>query len=247
MNINIFLPEYINLDFISFQTINIFYVLAFLVWFFSIWYEGRRDGFDQERLLDLGFIVLFFKLSSFFMIKDYLQYLKIYDPYNLILSVDSTTLNIFIPFVVSSIVIIYFCKFLSWSKYRILDTYASTLSQSIFVLSLGYFLIYKINAFIPLIVLLPFIYLFILRLRSYKFISGATYSLFVLLAIPYILLFYRVQGYLYFILALATISIINFYIRWEKNDARTTSFGRVYKTVKRNPSRKARKAKKRNK
>jgi len=235
---NLILPKIIEVQGFNFSTIYLFYFIALIIWFFSIWYEGRRDGFDQEKLLDLSFIVIFFIFISTYFLFRYIVWLKIYSPYNFLLKLDETLLILFVAFSVGTIVIMYLCKFWNWSRFRLLDIYVSTISQAGFIVAFGLFLVSGHFLYLPLIILLPVNYFLILRLRSFSFMSGVTFSLFVFFCIPYIILFYKGQGFLYFCVALFTISIINFYFRWRKSYAGKISFTGVFKTVKRKTDKK---------
>jgi len=235
---NFSLPNQIIIQNISIPFIAIFIFLAVLSWFFNMWYEGRRDGFDEERLLDLSFVTFGFSFLVVFALYRLVGWLEIYRPYNILLGFDKWLLFIFGAFFGGIVPLVYLCKFWNWSKYRLLDIYVSAISQLVFFIAFGIYFIYKIPSVMPFIVLCPVIYILILRMRGIQFVSGVMFSIFLFLMIPYIALFYRAPGYLFFCVALATISIINFYLRWRKNYAGSTSFGRIYKTGKRKATRK---------
>jgi hypothetical protein len=236
---NFSLPNQIIIQNISIPVIALFIFFGILSWFFSIWYEGRRDGFDEERLLDMSSVIFGFSTLVVYLLYRYVGWLEIYRPYHVVLGFNKHLIFIFGAFFGGLAPLAYLCSYWKWSKYRLLDIYVSAVSQLGFLLSFGLYFIYKIPAVMPFIILSPLIYILILRLRGIQFISGVMFSIFLVLMIPYIAIFYRTSGYLFFCLALATISIINFYLRWRKNYAGATSFGRVYKTGKRKAIRKA--------
>ncbi len=64
------LPAQITIQNFTIHTFGIFVLLAFLIFTFIIWTEGKKDGFDEERLFDLILItivctILFSRLIGF--------------------------------------------------------------------------------------------------------------------------------------------------------------------------------------
>lgn len=113
-----FIKNVVIINGFSFSLIYVFVALGVILSIFVYWFEGKRDGFDMERLLDLffmnillwGIFVIFFKYFSTF----YYKY----------------TFEVFTKVVIISFFVIilslvhFFSKKWGWSLYRLLDVYS---------------------------------------------------------------------------------------------------------------------------
>lgn len=201
-------------------TIALFLFFGVLSWFFVMWYESRRDGFDKERFLDLSFFMFVTAVLAFIGLRWQLNWTAIYKPNSLFLDVDKWLMLLFFSFFLPIIPLLLLAKKRSWSHFRLLDIYATATTQLGFFLSLGGFLIYNMLFLMPLILLLPALYLVFLRSRGHKFDSGIIFSIFIFFLTFYIAVFYERRGYLIFCVILATISIINLIVRKKQSYAK---------------------------
>lgn len=227
-----FLKPNIIIQGYSLPTIYIFLFFGVISWFFVMWYEGRRDGFDTERFFDLSFLTFLISLGVFMGLKWQLNWLSIYKPMSFLLNYDRWLMLFLSTFAVPIPVILLLCKKWRWSKYRVLDIYVTAITQLGFFLALGTFFIYESFFVMPFIFLLPGLYFLFLRSRGHKFDSGVIFSIFLFFLIPYILIFYRRSGYLIFLSMIATISSINLFLRKRKKNAKHLFNRRIHSNSK---------------
>lgn len=209
-------PKIIYIQNLQIPLVFVFLFLGLLAWLFVMWYEGRRDGFDEERLFDLSFLSLISGGLAYYFVNWYLTRLSIYTPNSIILKADHWFNLLFFVFSFSLVPTLLLCKKWRWSRYRILDIFVLALSILGFFVSLGVYLFYWENSVMPFLILLPSLYALVLRYRGYKFQSGLIFSLMLVFFIPYIYIFYKKSGYLIFCGLLFTMSLVNLYFRERK-------------------------------
>lgn len=211
-----YIPHSLNLGFLQIPTLVIFALVGVLYLFFQVWYEGRKDGFDNERLFDLVFLsVISGGLTAFFLTRA-INWSRLYRPSSFILLADSSILVVILTILLSFIPILLLVRKWNWSIFRILDIYSIGYSFIIAFLSLGQFLIIGDLRYLSFFVVLISIYILVFRYRGYKFFSGMIFSLFLFSLISIGFLFFREKGYLLFYTMLITISVLNLYFRRKK-------------------------------
>ncbi len=209
--------SHINIQGFNIPTITLFLLIGLLGWFFVMWSEGRKDGFNDERLFDLSFILLTLSTIYYIFMSWYLGRLAIYDPFSKLLWFDKWFLLIVVPFILNIFPIVSFAKKWKWSKYRVLDIYAMSITYLSLLMAAGIYFIYGNSLLIvPIIGIFPLFHLFVLNFRGHRFRSGVIFSIFLFLVVAYIAGFYRHNGYLIFCGLLSTISLINLYFRKKK-------------------------------
>ncbi len=198
-------------------SLTIALLLGLIYWIFIIWYEGRKDGFGNERILDLAFSSLILSGAVYFLLSYVLEYLAIFYPKSSILFFDSELLISGVCFLASLLPILIFSALWKWSGFRLLDIYAIAYSQLLIVISIGKLVIYQDINFLYLIFLIIILYLEVLRFRGYRYNSGVIFSIFLLFLTACGLLFFRRNGYLLFYGFLVTISMLNLILRRKKS------------------------------
>lgn len=211
------LPQIINIGGKSINVLFLISVIGVICWFFVLWYESKKDGFNTNRFFDLTFLSLILCSLSCFGLYKLLGWLKIYYPSNIILSLDEETFLGVTGFIFSLIPILFLTKKFKWSTFRVLDIYSMAFCILIWFFSLGKSLIFVSKEYIMLSFLLLFIYLGVMRYRGYKFISGAVFSIFLVALSLSFATFMRKPGYIVFGSILVTLSMINLYLRSKKN------------------------------
>lgn len=212
-----FIPEEIIIGSHRFPTLLIFVGLSLSYWVFIIWYEGRKDGFDSERMLDLAFASIITASLIYFLYSLLFRQVSTYNPNSLLLKFDYQLTSSLLTFLGSLIPLQVFSKRWNWSRYRLLDIYSIASALFIFLFGLGRFLIYLDYTFLGLSLLTFAIYLQVLRFRGYKFSSGVIFSLFLAFLGVFGLLFLRKSGYLLIYGFLFILSIVNLIYRRKKS------------------------------
>jgi len=229
-----FLPIKINLGFRQIDTILIFVFLGFIISFFAIWYESKKDGFERERFIDLFLLILLISGASCFGLYRFLNYLTVYRPGSMFLSVNQNLLMSFMFIALLFLCIIILSKKFKWSFFRLFDIYSLGLNIFGVLVSLGAFFIYKNPVFIYILLAGFVFYLLVSRFRGYKYTSGFVFSMFTFFISVLGLIFYRVKGYLLFYPILVSISVVNIYFRSKKamaNKSLTKQFIQKIKNI----------------
>jgi RNA polymerase-binding transcription factor DksA len=188
-------------------------LLGLLYWMFIVWYEGRKDGFESDKILDLSLSSLITGFLFFYIYNLIYGHNTIYNPNSIILKTDYELTAGLLAFLGSLIPLLFLSKKWNWSKYRLLDIYAMAYSLFIFLFALGRFLVYLDLSFLGLSLLILAFYLWVLRFRGYKYPSGMMFSLFTLFLIAFGALFLRKNGYLLIYGLLFILSMLNLFFR----------------------------------
>ncbi|NMB91871.1 hypothetical protein GYA37_03435 [candidate division WWE3 bacterium] len=210
------LPEFINIGFKPVSIMLLIFLMGIICWCFILWFEAKKDGFNSEKFFDLVFSSVILSLLSYHGLRSLTGWLEIYHPSNFLLRPDREMFLGIVVFLVSLLPILVFSKKWKWSVFRIVDIYAMATNILLMFLSLGKFLVHPQREYISLFLLLLFLYLFVMRYRGYKFLSGAIFSMFLFSIVLFLLLFSGKSGYLLFSGLLVTISMLNLYLRGKK-------------------------------
>ena len=192
-------------------------LLGLLYWIFIVWYEGRKDGFESDKILDLALSSILIGFLFFYIYNLIYKQQSIYNPNSFILKFDYELTSGLLSFLGSLVPLMFFSKKWNWSKYRLLDIYAMAYSLFIFLFSLGRFLVYLDLIFLLLALLILLLYLWVLRFRGYKYASGVMFSLFMLFLIAFGYVFLRKSGYLLIYGLLFILSMFNVFFRSRKS------------------------------
>ena len=210
------LSENINFGFVQIPTMRLVFLIGFVFWLFVMWYEARKDGFDDERFLDLVVISTIFAGLFYYLFNRLYSYIQVYRPNHFILQVNRDVLISFIVLVAAFLPPFYFSKKRRWSVFRIFDIYALAFGFFLVFASFGKYLITGQKPMLWTALLTLIFYLGVLRFRGYRFVSGLVFSLFTFYLAVLIALFFKSPGYLIFCLSLFIIGMLNLYYRSKK-------------------------------
>lgn len=210
------LSENLNFGSAQIPTMHIVLLIGFIFWLFVMWYEARKDGFDDERFFDLVIVSTLVSSLFYYAFNSFYTNTSIYNPNSFVLSVNYDLMLSFLVLLGAFIPPFYFSKRRRWSIFRIFDIYSLAFGFLLVFISLGrYITTGQLNYFWIAILTLVF-YLGVLRFRGYRFVSGLIFSLFCFYAAVLILVLFEFTGYLLFSLSLFMIGLINLYHRSKK-------------------------------
>jgi len=199
------------------QTITIFIFFAVLFSLYAVWREGRKDGFDQEKIFDNYLVTLLialvfsrvaYAIEARFLFWPFIQHIYTFWSAGLNLQ------GFIVGFLVGTFGLSFIYK---WSVYRILDIYSLALSLGVAVLTLG---VFAISADIRFLVFCGVLLLFygvfsVFRLKW--LFSGAVFVIFLFLVVASGLLIDLSNGDdLLFNFVLVTISVVTLFLRLKK-------------------------------
>jgi len=207
------IPQDISIGTQRLPTLLIIAFLGLLYWVFIVWYEGRKDGFESDKTLDLAFSSIISGAVFFYIYSSYFKFITIYRPGNLFLKADYELMVSLFSFIGSLIPVFIISKMWNWSRYRLLDIYAMAYALFIFLFGLGRFLVLGDYVFLILSILILTFHSLVLRFRGYKFVSGAIFSFFLFFLVLFGALMIRRNGYLLIYGSLFILGIVNLFFR----------------------------------
>ena len=210
------LPSFFVVQDIKIYTFGFFLAFGALLAAFVFWQEGRRDGFDEEKLLDLYLISLVFGIFTsriaFALAKGF--------PVSAVLShavrfwTDGTNIAAgVLGFLVAVFVLV---KRWKWSVFRAMDILSLSFSLGMGIVSLGFVALQKDFRFLFVFAAYLLSFALLSTLRVSKFKSGFVFSIFLLLNIGIWLPFHSSYADLIFYGVLFTISQVNLIARGKK-------------------------------
>ncbi len=210
------LSENINFGFAQIPTMRLVFLIGFVFWLFVMWYEARKDGFDDERFLDLVVISTIFAGLFYFLFNRLYSYIQVYRPNHFILQANRDVLESCLVLAAAFLPPLYFSKKRRWSVFRIFDIYALAFGFFLVFVSFGKYLITGQTPMLWTALITLIFYLGVLRFRGYRFVSGLVFSLFSFYLAALIALFFESPGYLIFCISLFIIGVLNLYYRSKK-------------------------------
>jgi len=210
------LPEYINIGYKPVSSTLLISIMGIICWCFVLWFEAKKDGFNTIKFFDLIFSSITLSSVTYFGLKALTGWLAIYHPSNFLLIPDKEILISTLVFVASLLPVLLYSKKWKWSLFRIMDIYAMASSLLLMFFSFGKFLVFGQKEYLTLFLLLLILYLFVMKHRGYKYLSGVVFSIFLFSLAVFFLVFFRKSGYLLFSTLLVTIGIVNLYLRGKK-------------------------------
>jgi RNA polymerase-binding transcription factor DksA len=186
------LPDKFNIFGLPVPSLLLFILAAFAAFSFVLWRLGKKDGFDEEQLFDTAFLLSFtFSLSAWY-------------PIYYVIALDV-------------LVIFLLPRLLRWSAFRLLDIVSLAFLTGIVPL-LIFFALNELEYSIIFFAFEALMVFFILnRLRNRFLKSGYTFSIVLLLGIVTGFLLFRDIPQLLFYAFLFIISLLNIYLREQKN------------------------------
>lgn len=207
------IPEYIQIGQSIISTLWIFVFMGFVYFLFIIWYEGKKDGFENEKLLDLAMSQAIFGLISYFFNYNLYQRLRIISYNSPLLQFDEHAFYLTLVLMGLIAINVVYCRTNRWSIYRILDILSISTAGFLSILSLGGFFVFGDNRFLFPLILFPIYYIFVLRNRGSRLFSGLSFSTFLLVFILLGIVFFKNKANLILYFPLFTISLANLYFR----------------------------------
>lgn len=194
------------------NTFGIFLAFGVVVALFVIWYEGRKDGFEEDKLLDILLVALLVAFVTAKLIEFSINPVKLKTFGSALSYILSTKLNIY-AFV---LVLVYFIYLLSkkakLSFYRLVDIFALGTSFIGAVSSLGYVASTKDFAYVFVFPVFILFYSVFSTLRNRVVKSGFTFCIFLTVVAVMLYILFGIT-YLPFYILLITIALVVGYIR----------------------------------
>ncbi len=184
---------------------------------FTVWYEGKKDGFDTDRVFDLIFISIVVAILSVIFTNYWFQRLQIVAYTSVLLKLDATAFAVTLASLVSLGIFTYFIRKWKWSIYRVMDDFSMGINFLLIFAATGRLLVFGELKQIAVITCLLLLYTRFLRFRGYRFPSGYVFTSFLYTTALCLLVFFRVSGYLLFFLVLVTIGTANLYFRRKRS------------------------------
>lgn len=211
------LSENLNFGFTTIPTLLVIFIIGYVFWLFVLWYEARKDGFDDERFFDIVAVSTMFSALTYLGYARLHNYLAIYKPHSFLLTVNNDLFIVCVVLLSAYIPPLLFFKKRKWSIFRIYDIYSLAFGFLLVFISLGKYLVSGISNFLLLSVLNLIFYFVVLRFRGYKFVSGLIFSLFSFYTAALIFTLFRGPGDLLFCSTFVIIGVVNLYVRSQKN------------------------------
>lgn len=196
------IPLSVDLFSLKVQTLDLWLLVAYAVPAILYWFEAKTDGFDEERVLDMYFL-----LSALSVV--------LVGVLNLVFghSLGQRTLENFLSWVIFLILIsILSAKRLNWSVYRVLDITSLAVLLGTFVYTLGLAFVFKSTQYLLICFLLVVTFQVTYSLRS-RVASGGLFSILTVLLVLFSFTFFRTVTHLPFYVMFIIIGIVTTYFR----------------------------------
>ncbi|MCA9307943.1 prolipoprotein diacylglyceryl transferase [candidate division WWE3 bacterium] len=197
----------------TFQTFGLFVFFGFVFLTFATWYEGKKDGFDDERLFDLLFVSLFSSIFFARLFHALLIKLSFMETLEHIVHIGTPGLHyagLFLGFITPVYII---SKRWRWSIFRIFDIFSIAWSLCLSVVMLGYVALQQKFEYIIAFSLWLLLFGIFTLLRNKILKSGLVFSMFLLANVILFYAFFPSPNYLIFYSLLVTLSLSNLYFR----------------------------------
>lgn len=216
------LPDTLVLLNFSINTFGLFLLLGFFLATFVVWQEANRDGFDEEKIIDLLIVstlsgVIFsrlvFALSSGASVLEAIQHTyKVWSP----------GMDIYGGFVGLLTPIYFLSRYWKWSVYRIYDIFALAWSLGLAIVMLGYVGIQQRFEYLFAFSAWLLVYVALFKVRNLKIRSGAVFSVFLTINVILGIWYAPHSRYLILYALLVTISAATLYFRELRSATKTT-------------------------
>lgn len=216
------LPQTISIVGQQVPSMTVFLAAAFVYFFFVVWYEGRKDGFDTENLFNIFFVSLISSGALSYLLWRYLNWSAIYAYNSPLLKIETNLFTMAAFYLCSLLIAILYARRLKWSYFKVTDIYALAVSFVVFFYALGNLLVLGHTKYILMIALILILNKVVLSYRSYKFSSGISFGLLNSLLGLYLMFFYQVMGHLLVGILLVTISFVILYLRFKEGNMNTS-------------------------
>lgn len=201
------LPTSFRLGPLTVYTFGVFISIGFFISLFIVWQEGKKDGFDEEKIFDLFllsgasavvFSKIFFALSRHVVISKIIAYM---------VKNWSQGFNIFGLSAGALLVLVLVPRAWKWSVFRILDIFSLAWALGLSVIVLGFVALQNEFGFLFVFAAWLLFYAILNRYRNRYLKSGYIFSIFLALNVVVGMTFFRQPEYLIFYLVLVTLSL----------------------------------------
>ncbi len=199
----------------QFGVLGTFLIVGVLLALFGFWYEGKKDGFDDEKLFDLYLGAIFIGIILAKATEFAFHPIKIKNFGTVLGFLLGPRINEFAFVLVILYVLVYVAKKWKWSIYRVLDILALGSSFFIAITSLGFVAEIKELKYLFVFPLYILFYSLFSTIRNSRVKSGLTFASFLVLVCitGYVI---DDSGHLPFYGLLITISLVVIYFRAKK-------------------------------
>ncbi len=201
------IPSIIIIQNVQISTLAFFVIAASILALYEYWCEIRRDGFDEEKALDLFITVLLTAVLFSRFIYAVVEGYDLETTFWHVLRFWTAGFNIFGAVVGFIISVLFFTRLWKWSFYRISDIFSLAFSLALVVIFFGSAVIYQLTGNVVISIWYLIVFVLLSKIRI-KFRSGLVFSLFLVASFFVELKFY---------LILLIISLVNLYFRERKN------------------------------
>jgi RNA polymerase-binding transcription factor DksA len=216
------LPQTISILGQQIPSITVFLAAAFVYFFFVVWYEGKKDGFDIENLFNIFFVSIILASGISFALWRYLHWSAIYAYNSPLLKIETNLFALTVFYIMLLITACLYARRLRWSYFKIADILALAVSFVVMFYALGNFFVYGGAKYVIMVLTILLLNRLILVYRSYKFSSGISFGILNTLLGLYIFFFYFVSGHLLVGVLLVTISSVLLYLRFKEGNMNTS-------------------------
>jgi len=216
------LPQTISIAGQQVPSITVFLAAAFVYFFFVVWYEGKKDGFDIENLFNIFFLSIILASLVSYSLWRYLLWSAIYAYNSPLLKIESNLFVMTVFYLVMLISSSLYAKRLRWSFFKVVDIFGLAVSFVVLFYALGNFFVLGNIKYIFIILTILLMNKLVLTYRSYRFSSGISFAILNTLLGLYIFSFYFVKGHLLVGVLLVTISSVILYLRFKEGNMNTS-------------------------
>jgi len=190
------LPQNLNIRTLDIPVYGLFVFISLLVFIYFFWSEAKKEGFDQEKIFDIMFIVLLSLLAV----------LKV----DILVVISAEILGVY--------TIVHFWK---WSVYRIMDIFSLSVYAASLPVLLGMVFVYDRDDFLISIPLVFAVLFYLKRKRNIILKSGYVFSILLIASAGISAIYFRETSYLIFYVFLIIISMVNYILREKKSMSKT--------------------------
>lgn len=212
-----FIPDTIVFLNYSLKLIYLIVFFAIVLSSFIYWYEVKKDGFDEEFAFDtfiISIVVAYIVSRLIYAVSN--QYNTVASLFHVIYFWEAGY-NIYALIVAAVCVQYLLVKRKNWSVYRILDIFSISMSFFLSIFFLGNALIFS-NVSYLFVSFCYFILFISLKYVRQLFLSGYTFSIFLVFSVLIGLVIHRSTVYLIFYAILITMSVVNIFFRYKRNN-----------------------------
>lgn len=228
------LPSYFLINGYRIYAFGIFLFLGLIFSTFILWFEGKRDGFDEEKIFDMFLLAIFssvvFSRISYAVLNDF----TFSSTYFHVTRFWMPGFELFGAFLGFMAPVFLLSGRWRWSNYRILDIYSLAISFGLSFVALGVVALQKDFSYLFVFSSYLIAFAFLSRFRNRKLKSGVVFSLFLFLNILIGVVFLGDRVQLLFYILLFTIGLANLVYRsrtiMDNNDK--TKSGHLFSTLK---------------